>query len=210
MKNLRLLDHALLSARMTRLREWDLGTEDFAREAGLVGRILAVEASRHLSSRARRVRTPLEETEGSSLARLVCLVPVLRAGLALLEPFRELLPEASVGHIGIARDEHTLEARIYVERLPGNLADCEVFLLDPMLATGHSSAAALSVLKKAGARPEHLKLVCCVAAPEGVEVLNQEHPGVEILSAALDRKLNERGFILPGLGDFGDRLFGTI
>jgi uracil phosphoribosyltransferase len=208
MKNLRILDHPVLSARMTLLRDEKAGTEAFAHMADLAGKILAVESTRYLESAAREVRTPLEKTEGSQLRRKICLVPVLRAGLALLEPFRDLLPEACVGHIGIARNEETLQAHVYVERLPKDLTEHQVLLLDPMLATGHSSCAALDALKKAGV--QRLSLVCCVAAPEGVAEVNRRHPDVEIVTAALDRQLNERGYILPGLGDFGDRLFGTV
>jgi uracil phosphoribosyltransferase len=208
MKNLRILDHPVLSARITLLRDETLGTESFARLAGLAGKILAVESTRYLESASCEVKTPLEKTEGSRLRRGLCLVPVLRAGLALLEPFRDLLPEATVGHIGIARDEHTLQARVYLERLPVELAEQNVLLLDPMLATGHSACAALDALKKS--RATRMVLICCVAAPEGVAEVNRRHPEVEIMTAALDRQLNERGFILPGLGDFGDRLFGTV
>jgi uracil phosphoribosyltransferase len=208
MKNLRILDHPVLGARMTVLRDEGLETEFFVRSATLAGKVLAVESTRYLESVVWPVQTPLEKTEGSRLRRGVCLVPVLRAGLALLGPFRDLLPEARVGHIGIARNEATLEADVYVERLPQDLSSQHVILLDPMLATGHSSCAALDVLKKAGA--ERILMVCCVAAPEGVEEVNRWHPEVEIITACLDRELNERGYILPGLGDFGDRFFGTI
>jgi uracil phosphoribosyltransferase len=207
MKNLRVLEHSVLAARMTDLRSETLETEGFVRSARLVGKILAVEATRYLESVACQVRTPLELSEGSGLRHRICLVPVLRAGLALLEPFRDLLPEASVGHIGIARNEETLQADVYVERLPKTLVGHHVLLLDPMLATGHSSCAALTLLKKSGA--ERISLVCCVAAPEGVAEVNRLHPEVEMVTAALDRQLNERGYIMPGLGDFGDRLFGT-
>lgn len=208
MKNLRILDHPVLNARMTALRDEKLDTECFTRAARLAGKILAVESTRYLESVAVPVQTPLEKTEGSALRHRVCLVPVLRAGLALLEPFRDLLPEASVGHIGIARNEETLQADVYVERLPKDLTGLQILLLDPMLATGHSSCAALDALKKAGA--ERILMVCCVAAPEGVAEVNRLHPDVEIITAALDRQLNDRGYILPGLGDFGDRLFGTV
>jgi len=208
MKNLRILEHPLLAVRLTALRDQDLAAPEFARQAALIGKLLAVESTRHLLTRVAEVVTPMEKMCGVALGKEVCLVPILRAGLAFLGSFREILPEASIGHLGIVRNEESLEAEVYLKRLPENLDQKEVFLLDPMLATGHSCCAALRILREAGAKK--ITVVCCVAAPEGVRELEEHYPEVLIITAALDRELNERGYILPGLGDFGDRYFGTL
>lgn len=150
--------------------------------------------------------TPLEETSGRSLAQPLVAVPILRAGLGMLDPVVELFPEVRVGYIGLERDEATFQASEYYAKLP-KLDDASTFVLDPMLATGGSASAAIESVKKAGAAS--VRMVSVVAAPEGIEILNRDHPDVDIFTAARDRELNENAYILPGLGDFGDRLFGT-
>jgi uracil phosphoribosyltransferase len=149
----------------------------------------------------------MEKMTGHELARNVTLVPILRAGLGMAEGVLRLLPDARMGHLGVTRDEKTLEPISYYQKLPPDIAETEVLLIDPMLATGGSGVAAVSFLKKAGVAS--MKLVCLVAAPEGIRALHQQHPDVPIFCAAIDRQLNEHGFILPGLGDAGDRIFGT-
>jgi uracil phosphoribosyltransferase len=169
--------------------------------------ILAIEATRDLPTRDVTVDTPLDPANGDRLLGDVTVVPVLRAGLGMVEGFLNLLPDARVGHLGMYRDEEDLAPVDYYERLPPNLADAHVFVVDPMLATGGSAVHALDRLKEAGA--ERLRLVCLVSAPEGVEAVRAAHPDVPIWTAALDKGLDEHGFIRPGLGDAGDRVFGT-
>jgi uracil phosphoribosyltransferase len=169
--------------------------------------IVAIEATRDLPTREVPIETPLESTSGRRLEVPVAVVPVLRAGLAMVEGFLRLLPDARVGHLGMERDETTLTPRGYFERLPPDLAETSVFVLDPMLATGGSALHALDRLKAVGA--QDLRLICLVCAPEGVAAVHDRHPDVPIWSAAVDRRLDENGYIRPGLGDAGDRVFGT-
>jgi uracil phosphoribosyltransferase len=207
MSALTVLDHPLAADRLTRLRDRHTGREEFARVVEQLGLVLAVEAGRRLKTMPVAVETPLESTTGDRVEKPVCLVPILRAGLGLLRGFQSVYPEAAVGHLGLKRDENTLEAHVYLEKIPPDLDGRTVMVLDPMLATGHSAVEALGRLKQAGAKD--LLLVCCLAAPEGVRALRERHPDVALIVAALDRQLNGRGFILPGLGDAGDRQFGT-
>jgi uracil phosphoribosyltransferase len=180
----------------------------FRRLLGEIGMILALEATRVMPEREVTVVTPMQPMRHQVLADVVpVLVPILRAGLGLLEGARLVLPESPVGHLGLFRDEHTLEPHEYLRRLPPDMDRREVLVLDPMLATGGSASAAVAMLKGVGAT--RIRVLCAVAAPEGVKRLNAEHPDVVIFAAALDERLNERGFILPGLGDAGDRCFGT-
>jgi uracil phosphoribosyltransferase len=145
---------------------------------------------------------------GQKLARPIVLVPILRAGLGISEAFLQMLPEATVAHYGMARNEETLEPEVYLERIPDHISGAEVFVLDPMLATGGSALATIDGLKKRGAK--YLHFVCLVASPEGIKTLEENHPDVPITAAAIDEGLNEKGYILPGLGDAGDRIFGTL
>jgi uracil phosphoribosyltransferase len=168
---------------------------------------MAFEVTRALRLRKGRVRTPLETTVGYALADDLVIVPVLRAGLGLIDGFLRLLPDARVGHVGLYRNEQTLEPVDYYSKFPRGLRKSIVFLIDPMLATGGSGSAAIAFLKKKGAK--QIRLVCLVAAPEGVRKVVRDHPDVPIYSAVLDRRLNSQGYILPGLGDAGDRFFGT-
>ncbi|MDX6767034.1 MAG: uracil phosphoribosyltransferase [Candidatus Methylacidiphilales bacterium] len=204
---LTVLDHALGRDRLARMRETRTGREEFVRLVEQLGIILAVEAGRKLTTRPCPIRTPLEETTGDRIDKPICLVPILRAGLGLLKGFQSVFPEAAVGHLGLKRDESTLLPTVYLEKTPPDLSGRTVMVLDPMLATGHSAVEALRRLKILGATD--LLLICCLAAPEGVREVRAAHPDTPLLIAALDRQLDARGFILPGLGDAGDRQFGT-
>jgi uracil phosphoribosyltransferase len=199
--------HAVVSEALARLRDRATGPEEFRRVAKRVALILAAEATRDLATRGATIDTPLETAPVERLAARVVAVPILRAGLGMLEPFLEIVPEAEVGYFGLQRDERTAVARRYYEKIPADLGAAEVFLLDPMLATGGSAAMAIDELRGMGARS--VRLLSVVAAPEGVAHLEASCPGTRIFTAALDRELNAQKFILPGLGDFGDRLYGT-
>ena len=188
------------------LRDETTGPEEFRELARKAITFLLYEATADLPVRKGSVRTPLKEAPAWTVAADVVAIPVLRAGLGLLPPVLELLPKVSVGYIGLERDEQTAVARIYYKKLPP--LDGKVpLLLDPMLATGGSGSQALDLIKQAGGR--NARMVCVVAAPEGVKVIEARHPEVDVYTAALDEGLNDRAFIVPGLGDFGDRLFGT-
>jgi uracil phosphoribosyltransferase len=172
-----------------------------------VAALMLYEATRSFQVRALAVKTPLEATRGLQLRREVCLVPVLRAGLGMLDSILQLIPHAKVGFIGLKREESTLRATTYHKSLPADLARFEVILIDPMLATGGSAVAALNLLSELDAR--HVRMVNLVAAPEGIRRVRASYPDVPVFTAAIDRKLNNKGYILPGLGDAGDRLFGV-
>ncbi|MDX6723338.1 MAG: uracil phosphoribosyltransferase [Solirubrobacteraceae bacterium] len=204
---LTVVEHPVLADRLVVLRDRATSHGAFRRAMHEASAILAIEATRDLPTRDVTVDTPLDPANGDRLLGDVTVVPVLRAGLGMVEGFLNLLPDARVGHLGMYRDEEDLAPVDYYERLPPNLADAHVFVVDPMLATGGSAVHALDRLKEAGA--ERLRLVCLVSAPEGVEAVGAAHPEVPIWTAALDRGLDEHGFIRPGLGDAGDRVFGT-
>lgn len=189
------------------LRDHTTRPGHFRRLAHRIGLIVVAEATRDVATAPCTVQTPLESTTGHTVSADIVAVAVLRAGLCLVDPVLELLPRARVGHIGLRRDEASAQASCYSVHLPARLSDALVLLLDPMLATGGSAVLALNTLKEEGAR--NIRLVCLVAAPEGVAVVERAHPDVEIYTPALDRQLNDRKYILPGLGDFGDRLYGT-
>jgi uracil phosphoribosyltransferase len=169
--------------------------------------LMTYEITRDFPTKPKPVQTPMEQTVGVVLARPVTLVPILRAGLGMTDGVLRVLPEARLGHLGVRRNEETLEPIAYYQKLPPDIASTEVLLIDPMLATGGSGTAAVEFLKRAGVT--NVKFVCLVAAPEGIAALHAAHPEVAIYCAAVDRQLNERGYILPGLGDAGDRIFGT-
>ncbi len=198
--------HPLVKHILTRLRDETTEPAQFRALARQLTLLLAIEATRDLPLREHTVQTPLEPTQGHSLAQPIVAVPILRAGLGMLEAITELFTEVRVGYIGLERDERTAVARAYYCKLPP-IGESRVLLLDPMLATGGSAAQAVEVLLNAGARD--IVHICVVAAPEGVQLLNERFPQVKIVAASLDRGLNDRKFILPGLGDFGDRLYGT-
>ena len=199
--------HPLIEDALLRLRDATTPCDEFRRLARRVSLLLAVEATRDLALQETTVKTPLESARGLCLAARVVAVPVLRAGLGMLDAFLELVPQAQVGYFGLERNEETAVARRYYEKVPAALGEAIVFLLDPMLATGGSAAMALEGLAGLGAR--RARLLSIVAAPEGVAYLSAAMPEAEIYTAAVDRELNARKYILPGLGDFGDRLFGT-
>jgi uracil phosphoribosyltransferase len=201
------VEHPVLEDRLAVLRDAQTTHGAFRQALHEASAILAIEATRDLPTVAREVQTPLETAPGRRLEEEITIVPVLRAGLGMVEGFLRLLADARVGHLGMQRDEETLEPTGYYERLPPTMSDGLVFLLDPMLATGGSAVAALDRLKANGAR--RLRLICLVAAPEGIRAVEEAHPDVPIWTAAIDRQLDDRGYIRPGLGDAGDRVFGT-
>jgi uracil phosphoribosyltransferase len=207
MEGLRVVDHPVMARAVTELRTAATTRAPFRAAMDEAASILAYEALRDMPVEEVTVETPLEETTGYRLAKPVVVIAVLRAGLGMVDGFLRLVPDAAVGHLGMRRDEETLQPVAYYESLPAGIPESMVFVVDPMLATGGSSRAALRRLREAGAKD--LRLVCLVAAPEGVEAVREAEPDVPILAAALDRGLNERGFITPGLGDAGDRTFGT-
>jgi uracil phosphoribosyltransferase len=207
MKNLTLIDHPLVKRDLCILRDRRTDSYLFRTVLRRVASIMALEVTRNLKLREHKVRTPLEVTKGHALVEDVIIVPVLRAGLGLVDGFLDFLPGAKVGHVGLYRDERTLEPVDYYSMFPTTLKKGLVFLLDPMLATGGSGAAAISFLKKKGAK--RIRFVTLLAAPEGVRRITTTHPEVQIFTAVLDRQLNANGYILPGLGDAGDRMFGT-
>lgn len=204
---LHVVRHPLVDDALAALRDRRTAPAEFRRLAHRVSLLVAAEATRDLPTSPARVTTPLEETAAQVLGRRVVAVPVLRAGLGMLDAFLQLVPSAEVGYFGLERNELTAVARRYYEKVPKDLAQAVVYLLDPMLATGGSAAMAVEGLKGLGA--DRVRLLCVVAAPEGVAHLQQAAPDAEVYTAALDRELNDRKYILPGLGDFGDRLFGT-
>ncbi|WP_071143216.1 uracil phosphoribosyltransferase [Acidaminococcus timonensis] len=202
------VNHPLIKEKMTHLRDKKTQPRNFRRLLDEIAQLLLFEVTRDLPLRETKVTTPLAETTGYELAVSgITVVPILRAGLGFLDAVLDLIPEARVGHIGLTRDEETLEPIKYYCKIPKD-KDAEIILIDPMLATGGSAAAALTMLKADGYK--HFRFMCLVAAPEGVELVNREHPDVPIYTAALDDHLNEHGYIVPGLGDAGDRVFGTV
>lgn len=204
---LHIVDHPLLHDIMARLRDRQTSSDDYRALTYRISTFLIAEATRDLPTRDEEVETPLESAAVRRLDSRVVAVPVLRAGIGMLQAFVDLVPGTEVGYFGLERDEETARARRYYEKVPADLGAAVVYLLDPMLATGGSAAMAIEGLQDRGAK--EVRLVAIVAAPEGVELLSQRTPGTEIYTAALDRGLNERKYILPGLGDFGDRLYGT-
>jgi len=202
------VDHPVLADRLSVMRSIDTPHGQFRQALLDASAILAVEATRELPVVEVDVQTPLEATTGSRLPPEIAIVPVLRAGLAMVEGFLRLLPDVRVGHLGMQRDEEELTPRDYYERLPDSLPEAYVYLLDPMLATGGSAIHALDRLREAGA--QRLSVICLVAAPEGLRAVAEVHGDVPIWTAAIDRQLDERGYIRPGLGDAGDRVFGTL
>jgi len=206
--NLHLLEHSLVAAKMSVLRDKTTGTAQFRRALEQIAILLLTEASKHWPTLAIEIETPLAPMTGATLARPVVFVPILRAGLGLLEGMLRIIPEAGVGHIGLYRDEVTLRPVNYYCRLPASLAQSHVLLLDPMLATGRSATEGATLLEAQGATS--IQFICVVACEVGIEQLRGAHPDIPIYSAAIDPELNEFGYIVPGLGDAGDRYFGTL
>jgi len=204
---LNLLKHPLITHKLTQLRRKETETKEFRETLEEIAGLIAYEITRDLPLKNITVETPMGTCATQELARDVVLIPILRAGLGMVDGISNLIPSARIGHIGMYRDHETLEPNTYYSKLPDNLADAVVMVLDPMLATGGSATAAIKFLKDHGART--IKLVCVVGAPEGVDRITKDHPDVQIYLAGLDEKLNDIGYIVPGLGDAGDRLFGT-
>ena len=204
---LRLIDHPLAQDALTELRDVRTTPLAFRRSASRISMVLATEALRDAPSAAGSVQTPLGNAAGRVLTGDIVVVPVLRAGLGMLDAVLELLPAARVGHIGLQRDEATAIASKYYSKLPGDLSQSYVLMIDPMLATGGSAVAAIDMIKAAGATL--IRMICIVAAPEGVALVERHHPDVPIYTPVIDDHLNEHKYIVPGLGDFGDRLYGT-
>jgi uracil phosphoribosyltransferase len=201
------VEHPLVHDALLDLRDASTAPPAFRRAANRISVLLAAEALRDVPSMETTVRTPLATAPGRRVKGDVVVVPVLRAGLGMLDAVLELLPAARVGHIGLQRDEATAIASKYYSKLPADLADSFVLMIDPMLATGGSAVAAIDLLKAAGARA--IRVICIVSAPEGIALVEQRHPDVAIYTPVIDRELNAEKFIVPGLGDFGDRLYGT-
>jgi len=201
-------DHPLIQHKLTWLRDRETSSRAFRALMYQIAGLMVYEVTRRFPTDPVEIDTPMERAVGSRLRGTITVVPVLRAGLGMAEGVMEMMPEARVGHLGMARDEETLHPKAYLNRLPRDLDAGPVILVDPMLATGGSASAALRMLREAGA--SDLRLMCLVAAPEGIARVHEREPGVPIYAAAVDRRLNERGFILPGLGDAGDRLYGTV
>jgi uracil phosphoribosyltransferase len=204
---LKVLNHPLITHKLTQMRKVTTGTKDFREQLDEIAGLMAYEISRDLPLHEIDIVTPVAPTKAHELAKDVVLVPILRAGLGMVDGIRGLIPTAKVGHIGLYRDEKTLEPHEYFAKFPSNMPDAVVMVLDPMLATGGSASAAITMLKRRHATA--IKLVCLVGAPEGVARIEKDHPDVDIYLAALDEKLNDHGYIVPGLGDAGDRIFGT-
>ena len=205
---LTVVSHPLVQHKLSYLRDQETPTVHFRKLANEVTLLLTYEATKDLQTEPVEIETPLERTHGAQVAgKKLTLVPILRAGLGMVDGISQLIPSARIGHIGLYRDHETLLPVDYYFKIPGGEHDRTFFVLDPMLATGGSAVAAATALKHAGAR--QIRFLCLVAAPEGVRRMLADHPDVPLYAAALDRQLNEQGYILPGLGDAGDRLFGT-
>ncbi len=206
--HLTVVKHPLIQHKLTLMRDETTPTNHFRQLLREISQLLAYEVTRELPMDTKRIKTPMQDMDAPVLAgRKLALVSILRAGNGLLDGVLELIPSARVGFVGLYRDEETLEPVQYYFKVPEALEDRLVIAVDPMLATGNSSAAAIDLLKKAGAR--NIRFMCLLAAPEGVARMKEAHPDVPIITAALDERLNEKGYIMPGLGDAGDRMFGT-
>lgn len=208
MGKLFVMDHPLVVHKVSILRDKTTPVKDFRELINEIALLMGYEATKDLKLTEGTVETPIAETTGGFIEKQVALVPILRAGLGMVDALMSLIPAAKVGHIGLYRDHETLQPVEYYCKLPTDIESRQVLVLDPMLATGGSATAAIEFIKKRGAKK--IKLVCIIGAPEGVEAVQKAHPDVDIYIAALDEKLNDNGYIVPGLGDAGDRLFGTL
>ena len=202
------MNHPLIEHKISYIRRKDVGTKEFREVIGEIAQLMCYEATRDLKTKEVEIQTPIAKTTGRELdGKKLAIVPVLRAGLGMVDGMLSLIPAAKVGHIGLYRDPETLEPVEYYCKLPADCDEREVFVVDPMLATGGSSSAAISMLKEKGVK--NIRSLCIIAAPEGVRRIRESHPDVDLYIGALDEKLNEHGYIVPGLGDAGDRIFGT-
>ena len=203
-----IMDHPLIQHKIGYIRRTDTGTKDFRKTVSEIAMLICYEATRDLQLSEVKIQTPICETTVKELkGKKMAVVPILRAGLGMVDGMLTLIPAAKVGHIGLYRDPETLEPVEYYCKLPADCAEREIFVVDPMLATGGSSVAAIQMLKEKGCKNIHF--MCIIAAPEGVKAMQEAHPDVDIYIGALDEKLNDHGYIVPGLGDAGDRIFGT-
>ncbi len=203
------IDHPLIQHKLTLMRQKDTGTKDFRELLEEISMFMAYEITRDFPLKEVEIETPVAKCKSKVLAgKKVGVVPILRAGLGMLNGVVNMIPAARVGHVGMYRDPETLKPVEYYCKMPGDVAERTLIVVDPMLATGGSASAALSLIKEKGA--QSIILMCLVAAPEGIEVINKEHPDVPVYVAAVDEKLNDHGYIVPGLGDAGDRIFGTL
>ncbi|MGX7025546.1 uracil phosphoribosyltransferase [Vagococcus hydrophili] len=208
MGKFQVIDHPLIQHKLTIIREKNCGTKVFREVVDEIAMLMAYEVSRDMPLEDIEIETPIGTSIQKTLSgKKVAIVPILRAGIGMVDGMLQLIPAAKVGHVGLYRDEETLEPVEYFVKLPADIAERQLFVVDPMLATGGSAIMAIDLLKKRGAT--NIKFVCLVAAPEGIKALQDAHPDVDIYTAGLDEKLNEAGYIVPGLGDAGDRLFGT-
>ena len=202
------LDHPLIQHKLTIIREKNCGTKVFREMVNEISTLMAYEVSRDMPLKDIEIETPIAKSTQKTLAgKKVAIVPILRAGLGMVDGFLNMIPAAKVGHVGMYRDEKTMKPVEYFVKLPRDISQRQLFVVDPMLATGGSAIMAMDMLKKRGA--SNIKFMCLVAAPEGVQALRDAHPDIDVYTAALDDHLNEDGYIVPGLGDAGDRLFGT-
>ena len=208
MGNLYVMDHPLIQVKVSMLRDKNTSVKDFRELAYEIALLMGYEATKDLELSDYEVETPLAKTTGKYIEKQVALVPILRAGLGMVDAMMSIIPAAKVGHVGLYRDPKTLEPVEYYCKLPTDIEKRQVIVLDPMLATGGSAAAAIDFIKKRGA--QKIKLACLIAAPEGIKRVMDEHPDIDVHVAAVDEKLNDHGYIVPGLGDAGDRLFGTL
>lgn len=202
-----ILNHPLIVHKLTVMRDKDTKSNVFKRNLDEIAMLMAYEVTKNIELKDKKIETPLTAMVGKELEREIILIPILRAGLGLVEGFRAILPIAKVGHIGIARNEETLKAEAYYEKFPSGMNEADVIVVDPMLATGASAIDAIENIKSKGAK--RIKLVCLLGAPEGVKAIEERFPDVDLYLGVLDSHLNEKGYIVPGLGDAGDRLFGT-
>jgi uracil phosphoribosyltransferase len=201
-------DHPLIAHKLSSIRDKHTGHRWFRAALSQIAGLMVYEVTRELPTRIEQIETPMTGMKCRVLAGAITIVPVLRAGLGMIDGILEIMPEARVGHLGLARDEQTLEPTAYLNKLPSDLDAGPVILVDPMLATGGSAVAAISMLRQAGA--SDIRMICLVASPEGIERMRSEHPGVRVYAAALDDRIDENGYIVPGLGDAGDRMYGTV
>lgn len=204
---LHVVKHPLIIHKLTTMRKATTTTKDFRENLDEIAGLMAYEITRNLPLEEEEIETPICKTTGYHLKKDVVLIPILRAGLGMVDGIKKVIPTAKIGHIGLFRDEDTLEPQEYYKKFPAIIKDATVFILDPMLATGGSAVAAIDKVKETGAR--HISLICLVGVEQGVNNVLNHHPDVDIYIAALDERLNENGYIVPGLGDAGDRLFGT-
>lgn len=203
-----MMDHPLIEHKISYIRSKDVGTKEFREVIGEIAQLMCYEATRDLKMKEVEIETPVARTTGRVLdGKKLAIVPILRAGIGMVDGMLSLIPAAKVGHIGLYRDPETLEPVEYYCKLPSDCEERQVFVVDPMLATGGSSVAAVSMLKEKGVK--NIRFLCIIAAPEGVERMREEHPDVDLYIGALDERLNDHGYIVPGLGDAGDRIFGT-